>query len=167
MIKDKSFNIKIGDLLQETGRKDDLKFQKKWSEKVPGLTEDGISGTIFLQSLSNDSVYADLEDISCDIDSECDTCGQYFKRPVHIEEYSAKYVLGEAAIKLEQEHSEEEIFPISGRDETIDIEELIVQAIRLDEPIVIHCPDCAKTLESTEDEDDSDYLEGNGNISFH
>ncbi|MEI6425725.1 MAG: hypothetical protein WCO66_00050 [Candidatus Absconditabacteria bacterium] len=166
-MKDKAFIIKVGDLLQEAGRSDEVIFEKKWTENLPGLTEDGISGDIALQSLSKDSVFVELENINCEINSTCDTCEAEFVRSVTVEEYSGKYVLGEENIKLEQEHSEEEIFPINSRDETINIEDMMIQAIRLGDPIAIHCPTCAQKIASLPDEeDDPDYFEGNDNVIF-
>ena len=110
-MKDKAFIIKVGDLLQETGRSDEVVFENKWTDNLPGLTDEGITGTISMQSLSKDSVFVELENI-----------------------------------KLEQEHSEEEIFPINSRDETINVEDMVIQAIRLGDPIAIHCPVCAQKV---------------------
>lgn len=166
-MKDKSFIIKIGDLLKETGRSDEIAFSQKRTTLVPGLTNKWIAGKIFLQSLSKDSIYADLQDITCSIDSVCDTCEASFVRKVDIHQYWAKFVLGEEKQKMEQEHSEEEIFSINPRDEWIDIEDMITQAIRLDEPIVNHCPSCAKIAETLPDEEDPDYFEGSSNIIIH
>ena len=167
-MKDKSFIIKIGDLLKETGRTDELVFEDKQTELIPDLSAKGISGKVLLQSLTKDSVYADLEDITCAIDCTCDTCGSDFVRDVHIHQYWAKFVLGEEKQKMEQDNSEEEIFSINPRDEGIDIEDMIIQAIRLDDPIVNHCPLCAKMIEELPDEeDDPDYLEWKGNILIH
>lgn len=167
-MKDKSFIIKIGDLLKETGRSDQITLQQKWTGLIPGLTEKGISWIVSLQSLSKDSVYVDIEDIACSIDSICDTCETPFVREVAIDHYWAKFILGEENQKLEQEHSEEEVFPINPRDEGIDIEDMIVQAIRLDEPIVNHCAICAKKIAELPDEEaDPDYFEGNNNIIIH
>ena len=166
-MKDKSFIIKIGDLLKEAGRKDEMAISHKWSESIPGLTKEWVSADVFLQSLSSDSVFIDIENIACDIENICDTCEADFVRSVFIEEYSGKYVLGEANIKLEQEHSEEEIFAITSRDESIDIEEMLVQAVRLNEPIVYHCASCAQKIAELPDEEDPDYFEGNDNVIIH
>lgn len=167
-MKDKAFIIKVGDLLQEAGRSDEISVNNKWSDNVPGLTEEGIAVDIALQSLSNDSVFVNLENISCEINGVCDTCEAEFVRPVFIEDYSGKYVLWEENIKLEQEHSEEEIFPINSRDETIDVEEMIVQAIRLNEPIVQHCAICAQKIAALPDEEDEpEYFEWNDNVIIH
>ena len=167
-MKDKSFVIKIGDLLKETGRSDELIFSQKRTKLIPGLTDEWISGKVFLQSLNKDSIYADLQNIVCSIDNICDTCEAPFVRKVHIDQYWAKFILGEDKQKIEQEQAEEEIFSINPRDEGIDIEDMLVQAIRLDEPIVNHCPICAKKIAELPDEDeDPDYFEGNNNIIIH
>jgi hypothetical protein len=166
-MKDKAFIIKVGDLLQETGRSDEVIFENKWTDNLPGLTDEGITGTISMQSLSKDSVFVELENINCELNSVCDTCEAEFVRSITVEDYSGKYVLGDENIKLEQEHSEEEIFPINSRDETINIEDMMIQAIRLGDPIAIHCPVCAKKVaELPDEEEDPDYFEGNDNVIF-
>ena len=48
-MKDKKFLIKISDLLNETGRSDDISFDHKFVEQFPTVTEEGISGTLSLQ----------------------------------------------------------------------------------------------------------------------
>lgn len=166
-MKDKSFVIKVWDLLQEAGRTDEIQFSHKWTEQLPGLTDDGITGIVSLQSLSRDSVYVDLDNVECAIDSICDTCETPFVRDVHIDHYGGKFVLWEENMKLEQEHTEEEIFAINARDEGIDIEDMVVQAILLDAPIVNHCASCAKKIEELpDDNDDNEYFNAN-NVVIH
>ena len=70
-------------------------------------------------------------------------------------------------MKLEQEHTEEEIFAINARDEGIDIEDIVTQAILLDAPIVNHCASCAKKIEELpDDNDDNEYFNAN-NVVIH
>lgn len=42
-IKDKVFKIKIADLLNETGRQDEIEFEHKFSDQLPNLDDEGIS----------------------------------------------------------------------------------------------------------------------------
>jgi hypothetical protein len=42
-IKDKVFKIKIADLLNETGREDQITFEHKFSDQLPNLDTEGIS----------------------------------------------------------------------------------------------------------------------------
>gem|GEM_PF-3072049 len=42
-IRDKVFKIKIADLLNETGRQDEIEFEHKFSDQLPNLDDDGIA----------------------------------------------------------------------------------------------------------------------------
>jgi hypothetical protein len=55
-LKNKDFLIKIADLLNETGKKDSIYFDNKFSDQIKGLEKKGISGTFTIQSLNNDSI---------------------------------------------------------------------------------------------------------------
>jgi uncharacterized metal-binding protein YceD (DUF177 family) len=57
---------------------------------------------------------------------------------------------------------------INLKDETINIEDMIVQAIVLNDPFVKRCEECEKRLEKeSEDENNVDYFESKGNIVFN
>lgn len=43
IIKDKVFKIKIADLLNETGREDQIDFEHKFSDQLPNLDAEGIA----------------------------------------------------------------------------------------------------------------------------
>ena len=40
VIKDKVFKVKIADLLNETGRQDEIVFEHKFSDQLPNLDEE-------------------------------------------------------------------------------------------------------------------------------
>ena len=42
-MKDNNFQIKVADLLKKVGKKDKIEFEKKMTDKLPNLTEEGIS----------------------------------------------------------------------------------------------------------------------------
>jgi hypothetical protein len=42
-MKDKIFKIKIADLLNETGRQDEIVFEHKFSDQLPNLDTQGIT----------------------------------------------------------------------------------------------------------------------------
>jgi len=107
-----------------------------------------------LRSLNQESVYATLEKVSCVAKEICDTCETPYQRPIEIENYTARFIIGEDNRKLEQESTDEEIFLIDGKNEIIDVEDMIVQAIVLNEPVAKHCPDCAKKISELPDDED-------------
>lgn len=86
----------------------------------------------------------------------CESCGTDFHRPVEIPTYTARFIF-EDEVKKEKEanESEEVLFTIDPKAETINIEDMVVQSILLNDPFVKRCKDCTKRLNSAEyDEDD-------------
>ena len=66
-------------------------------------------------------------------------------RPISIEEYSAKFTFN---TKEREESEEEVIFPIDKKSDTIDLEEMLYQAVKLEDPFVIECEECRKNPEN-------------------
>ena len=155
-MKDKSFVIKVGDLLQEWGKTDSLDFSWKISQELPQVDDKGISWTVVLNSMNQDSLFVRLEDIHCTLQETCDRCWANYIRTVDIPEYIARFVINEERKKEEQNTSDEEIFVINARDESIDLEPMIVQSITLERPFVNHCPQCEKETQNQKDEDELD-----------
>jgi uncharacterized metal-binding protein YceD (DUF177 family) len=55
---------------------------------------------------------------------------------------------------------------INDKDNSIDIEEMITQALLLNDPFVKRCPKCEKKIAETEDEEDLGTFGSTGNIQF-
>lgn len=170
-MKDQKFAIKISDLLNQTGKVDELHFEKKFLSELPDLTKEGISWTFVIQSLNETSLYGTLKDVKCTLNDVCDSCQEKYVRAVHVPEYSARFVVEDDKFYGEKpkDESEEEIFLIDGGGETIDIHDMVLQAIVLRDPIVKRCSDCEKRLENISD-DDEDFGEstiGKWNISIN
>lgn len=166
-MKDKNFIIKVGDLLKEWGKVDTLTFEEKTTSALPNLNKEGISGTIVLRSLNQDSLYVNLENISCTLEETCDRCWVHYTRKVVVPEYVSRFVISEKIKQEEQETSEEEIFVINARDESIDVELMIIQAIKFQDPFVSHCEKCEKELEKISDEEEIEEGISSGNVIFH
>ncbi|MCF7835006.1 hypothetical protein K9M48_03030 [Candidatus Gracilibacteria bacterium] len=166
-MKDKSFEIKVADLLNQTGKKDEIHFENKFTDQLPNLDAEGISGDIFLQSLSKDSLLLSLVDVKCCIEDTCDICQDYYNRNVENDFYEAKFILPE--YDNDEESETEEIFPIDPKSENINIEDMLVQAIILKEPLVKRCKKCLKKSIDIENSNDDDlgYFEGKTNINFN
>lgn len=166
-MKDKSFVIKVGDLLKEGWKSDSIEFEWKSTSELPELDKKWISWTVVLKSLNQNSLYVSLEDILCNIEDTCDRCWANYTRKVENPEYIARFVINEKIKQEEQETSEEEIFIINARDESIDLEPMIIQSIRLQDPFIKHCPKCEKEIANKPDEDEEEEFIGRGNIIFH
>lgn len=166
-MKDKSFLIKISDLLNETGKSDEIAFDHKEVEQLPNVTDEGIAGTLTLQSVGTDSLLGTLHDVTCRIEDPCDSCGKNYSREVNIPEYTARFVIKGSLTKEEEEAAEEAILFINEKDDTIDISDMVYQAILLNDPFVKRCPACEKKIAAAED-DDEDFgsFTSGGNISF-
>lgn len=166
-MKDKSFVIKVSDLIQEWGRKDTVHFEHKFTEQIPNTSKVWISGDIELRSINKDSIYANLEHVNCVLEETCDNCENNFEREVLVDHYTARFVAGEKNQKEEQETSDEEVFLIDTKNETIDIQDMLVQSILLENPIINRCPDCNKKIINLPDEDDEEYFESHWNVVIH
>lgn len=167
--KDKSFNIKIADLLNEAGREDHIDFEHKFSDQLSNMDDTGMSWAFTIQSLDKTSLFGTLSDVKAAFHETCDSCAKSFVRSVHIPVYTARFVF-EDDIKKNKESSEdneEVLFFIDPKVELINIEDMVVQAILLNDPFVKRCEGCTKRLENLSDEEeDLGTFESTGNITF-
>ena len=166
-MKDQTFEIKVGDLLNQVAV-DELVFENKKTTLIPNLTENWITGKIRLSWIDDENVLVEIEELSCELNEICDYCNKEFKRKIEIQNYSSRFTLNKEEINYA---NDEVLFFIDEKTATINIEELIYQAIELETPFVLYCPECAKTHENlTEDEEieESDLEEWQWwNITFH
>lgn len=167
-IRDKVFKIKIADLLNETGRQDEVVFEHKFSDQLPNLDDEGIAWAFTVQSLDNTSLLGTLHDVTANFHEVCDSCATAFVRSVHVPSYVARFTF-EEEVKKEKDisESEEVLFYIDPKAETINIEDMVVQSILLNDPFVKRCKACTKRLESvSDDEEDLGEFPSAGNIIF-
>ena len=166
-MKDQTFEIKVGDLLNQVAV-DELVFENKKTALIPNLTENWITGKIRLSWIDDQNVLVEIEELTCELNETCDYCNKEFKRKIEIHWYSSRFTLNKDEINYA---NDEVLFFIDEKTATINIEELIYQAIELETPFVLDCPDCAKTHENlTEDEEieEEDLEEWQWwNITFH
>ena len=166
-MKDQTFEIKVGDLLNQVAV-DELVFENKKTTLIPNLTEDWISGKIRLSWIDDENVLVEIEELSCELNETCDYCNKEFKRKIEIHWYSSRFTLNKDEINYA---NDEVLFFIDEKTATINIEELIYQAIELETPFVLYCPDCAKTHENLteyEEIEEVDLQEWQWwNITFH
>ncbi len=167
-IKDTLFKIKISDLLHESGKEDQLVFEHKFSPQLTNLHDEGIGWIFTFQSLDSTSLLGTLTDVTACFHEVCDSCETSFIRSVYIPSYVARFVFEDDTTKQEANESEEVIFFINKKAETIDIEDMIVQSILLNDPFVKRCADCTKRLADMDDDDEVfDDFASKGNVLFH
>lgn len=165
-IKDKVFKLKIADLLNETGRSDEIVFEKKFSDELLNLNDEWISGILSIQSLDAYSLLWTLSNIKASLNEVCDSCWSSYIRNVEIPLYISRFVLENKISEEEKIACEDPILIIDSKDETINIEDMILQAILLNDPFVKRCDFCSKRLENVDDDDDLDEFISTGNIHF-
>jgi len=158
-MKNNTFKINVWDLLQSAGKIDQFSFKNEKTENINWLSQNWISGDVLMQSFDQNALLVTLENISADIDDQCDICNKTYTRKLDIKEYIAKF---QKKIDL-NESTDDEVFKIDGN-ENIDIKDMITQAIILKEPLAKKCSTCTK--KSSKESDDFDYMEWTGNITF-
>jgi len=151
-MKGKSFEIKVSDLLNHLGS-DSVAFEEKSSALLPQLTKEGMSGVLFFRSVDEESILVSLEDFDCVLEEECDSCGTQFLRPLHVDQYQAKCTLNPKEL---EESTDEVLFLIDPKKETIDVEDMLYQAVLLQEPFVKRCPACEAALQDMPSEEVSE-----------
>ncbi len=153
-MKDQTFEIKVWDLLNQVAV-DEIVFENKKTDLIPNLTENWISWKIRLSWIDEENVLIELEELTCELNETCDYCTKTFKRKIEIQWYSSRFTLNKDEINYA---NDEVLFFIDEKTATINIEEMVYQAIKLETPFVLYCPDCAKNHENLSEEIDESEL---------
>ena len=166
-MKDQTFEIKVWDLLNQVAV-DEIDFKNKMTRLIPNLTNVWISGKIRLSWIDDENVLVEIEELKCELNEICDCCTNTFIRKINIHWYSSRFTVNKDEINYA---NDEVLFFIDEKTATINVEEMIYQAIELETPVVLYCPDCAKKHENFTEENEE--LESNTdewyewNIIFH
>ena len=166
-MKDQTFEIKVGDLLNQVAV-DEIVFENKKTSLIPNISEDWVTGKIRLSWIDDENVLVEIEELKCELNETCDYCNKSFKRKIEIQWYSSRFTLNKDEINYA---NDEVLLFIDEKTATINIEELIYQAIELETPFVLYCPDCAKKHENMweyEEIEETELENWQGwNIIFH
>lgn len=168
-MKDKNFDIKVSDLLRNPWKTDQISFKKKISDKVQNLTKDWIRWKVNLRSLDKTSLSVTLNDLSCRVDDVCHACWIDYVREIDVNEYEIKFIIPDKKLwNLDKasQIEEWEVFYIDAKNVTIDIEEMVYQAILSEEPLTKRCKECLNKVIEGYDEDDLEFFETNDNVRF-
>ena len=166
-MKDQTFEIKVGDLLNQVAV-DEIVFENKKTSLIPNISEDWVTGKIRLSWIDDENVLVEIEELKCELNETCDYCNKSFKRKIEIQWYSSRFTLNKDEINYA---NDEVLFFIDEKTATINIEELIYQAIELETPFILYCPDCAKKHENMWEDEEMEEIELENwqwwNIIFH
>ncbi len=162
-MKNSKFIINVWDLLLSAWKNDEISFENEMISEINWLTKDWISGKVLIQSFNKESLLVTLQDIKCTIKEPCDRCTKEYERNIFVDHYSAKF-----QAEPEKDYDwDDEVFLIDSN-ETIDIKEMIINAILLQEPFTKKCEECLKYDEENWETEDwnLDVFEWKGNINF-
>lgn len=160
-MKKSKFIINVWDLLLSAWKRDEISFENEMIESLDTLTQDGISGSVIIQSFDQNSLLVTLKDINCTLHEQCDRCTEFYDREVSIPEYSAKF-----QIEIDPDYEwDDEVFLID-KNENIDIQDMIINAIKLQEPFTKLCENCKAIIDDDDEEESLDSFEWTWNISF-
>ena len=153
-MKDYWFKIKVSDLLRNTWQKDSIVFENKFSSNIENLTKEWMKWEVYLQSLDENTVFVEIKDLEMTLDEACEICLKDFERKVEISEISTKFIFPDKMLNPEEKVHDEE-FEINPKDETIDLEEFIVQLVISERPVVLRCAECEEIEGNDEENEDT------------
>lgn len=161
-MKKSKFIINVWDLLLSAWKRDEISFENEMIESLDALIKEWIKWKVIIQSFDQNSLLVTLQDISCTLHEICDRCTESYDRKVEVPEYSAKF-----QIEIDPDYEwDDEVFLID-KNENIDIQDMIINAIKLQEPFTKLCEKCQALVdEDEEDEEDIGKFEWTWNISF-
>ncbi len=146
-MKDFGFKIKVSDLLLNVWTEDEIKFENKHTTKISNLSQQGISGHVVIKWLDEKTILVTIKDISAKLHEICDISWQDFLRQANVQSYDMKFLLLQDD-EIAQNY--DDVGFIDQRDMTIDIQDMLVQAIILNKPIVMRAPEVEKFRSDTE-----------------
>ena len=160
-MKKSKFIINVWDLLISAWKRDEISFKNEFIDNLENLTKEWISGDIIIQSYDQNSLFVTLNDITCTLNEPCDKCTELYDRKVSVPEYSAKF-----QIEIDPDYEwDDEVFQID-KNENIDVQDMILNAIKLQEPFTKKCPKCEIEKDDIDEDEDLWTFEWSWNIHF-
>lgn len=134
-MKDYWFKIKVSDLLLNIGSEDKIKFENKFVDSIDNLTEDWIEWIVNLEWLDHKTVRVRLEKLKCNLQEICELSWEKFLLEINVSDFEMNFL----ALDLQEiiENYGDEFWQIDIKNLTIDISDMIYQAIQLNKPISI------------------------------
>jgi hypothetical protein len=139
-MRDYNFKIKLSDFFAHPQQRESLSFKQKFSSLLPDLTEQWLSATITIQWLDEKTVLLIIENLKATREQPCDWCLKNTEVTVHVPTYQVKSGYFEEAIIEEEDN----IIPLSGKEDQVDLEKELSQSILVQRNVVNLCLDCQK-----------------------
>ena len=158
------FIIKVGDLLRNPGQSDTVVFNNLLLEDVKNLNSDGVSWSILLQSVGDDTIRVVIQHLEAVLDDVCDLSGEDFQRPIEVKDFSTRFSAQEP---IADDHIYDDVFPLDPHSETIDLYDFFIQSIELQQPLINIKPWNEYLLEEYSDDEDDDDEHWGWNVIFH
>jgi hypothetical protein len=146
-MKDYNFNYKVSDILRHPETPETIQFFNKFSTLIPQCSDEGISGTIYIQWLNEEQLEINIEELSCILDTACDRCG----KALEVELGASKLTYSADFPRKNKQRGEIVVEPdlfIDAKNLTINLEQVITTDLLLSQSIVNLCPECQKTVET-------------------
>lgn len=160
-MKKSNFVINVWDLLISSGKRDEISFKNEKVESLNSVTDAWISWNVVIQSYDQNSLLVTLYDLNCTFHEECDRCTKAYDRVVQVPEYSAKF-----QIEIDPDYDwDDEVFQID-KNENIDIQDMIINAINLQEPFTKLCENCKTQVDVWDSDDELENFEWTWNVYF-
>lgn len=156
--------IKVSDLLRHPTSSDELSIIDCMIDTIPHLRSPGISALCRLQSTNDGIIVVTLSDVRAQIDDVCDISGESYIRDVYIDFAEGRFS-PEVAFHSDPDYVYEDDFPFLPDGESIDIQDMLTQAVVLQEPLVHIKPGKEYLLDESE-EDGEDNMSPWWTISF-
>lgn len=144
-----TFTIKVSDILLHSWSSDVVVFTNIFSQKIPWLTSEWITGKVFFENLNKSEILITLDEIFVYINTLCDRCWKDF-----VEKRTLTNISIQAKI-LEQPLLTEDLLVIDPKDLTVDIEDFLRDQLLLHQELKTLCTNCEQmpVEDFNEDED--------------
>lgn len=152
-MKDYKFSIKVSDLLQHSWHRDTIHLHNKFSTILPQISEEWINADLELIWLDEKTLLLTLIKANTSTINTCDRCGKEFNEQLEVSNLEIKCFLEE-----DRPHTyavDDDILLINKKDETIDVENVIVEALVLQKSVKSLCSEC-QLMSTSYDEDEAD-----------
>ena len=129
--------IKVWDLLHTIWGTDTIIFENRYVHELENITEPGISWEIYLQTLNNMSIQITVIKLTCIMNDISDISWKEYTREVLVENYEAVCIIPIDSKNIDDVYqSYQDIYEINNHNFTVNLENLIINAIKSQEPIV-------------------------------
>ncbi len=127
--------IKVSDLLRNPIRSDEIVIEDCMIHSISHLCPPGIVALCRLRATSDGTILVSLTDIRARMNDVCDLSGEEYIRDIHIPLYESRFSV-DVVYHEDPDYVYEDDFPFLPDGESIDIKDMLIQAIILQEPLV-------------------------------